>query len=582
MRKFKQILCVAAAAAILLTALSGCGKDKGGSSGSDGSSTAAVTVNFATEGYSIVRPADNNEMATLGASVFKAIKESTGEKLNNVDDTAGINEKGEIIIGKTTRPQSEKAIELLKTAATGRMAEYIICYIDGAVVINGMSDYAIKNGVDKFISDYCKTCEIKTDECNAFNAKGDYTDIMLNGENLGNYSIVMPKYNTSYLTMVEIEAMRKAVLDATGFSLEVKKDDAAVTGREIVIGAAKRDGGETELGRDDYTIKTVGEKVFINGGRNYSLSHAVKVFADKLMSGGNAAETVSGSFDGKSASRDYKLIWNDEFDSLDIKDKWEARSELQNKFGNWYGMGTARSTDLKNLYTKDGSLYITPSYDTNNFYGVFMTTKYSLKFTYGYIEMSARLADGDGLWHDLWTWSDDKEHIEFDIVECWGPGTAYVSVIHEFTYPDGVKQKDDNVIEQRIASNGKVISDYSEWKQYRRNKDSLSFHDDFHNFACEWTEEKVVFYLDGVETATYVYKDTNTAYLYEKPHYLILSMLVGSNKANHTPDEEVVINRDIAILNPKLDADYWTNGDGQFIVDYVQVFQKDGQVAYIG
>ena len=78
MRKFKQILCIAAAATILLTALSGCGKDKGGSSGSDGSSTAAVTVNFATEGYSIVRPADNNEMATLGANIFKAIKESTG------------------------------------------------------------------------------------------------------------------------------------------------------------------------------------------------------------------------------------------------------------------------------------------------------------------------------------------------------------------------------------------------------------------------------------------------------------------------------------------------------------------------
>ena len=581
MKKFKQVLCIAAAAAILLTALSGCGKDKNNSGSSSGHTEPAVTVNFATAGYSIVRPADNDEMANLGSSVFKAIKESTGEKLNNVDDTAAVSEKGEIIIGKTTRPQSEKAIELLKTAATGRMEEYIICYIDGAVVINGMSDGAIKNGVDKFISDYCKTCEIKTDECNAFNAKGDYMDIMLNGENLGRYSIIIPKYNTSYLTMVEIEAMRKAVLDATGFSLEVKKDDAAVTGREIVVGAAKRDGAEIELGRDDYIIKTVGEKVFINGGRNYSLSHAVKVFADKLMSGADAAETVSATFDGKSASRDYKLIWNDEFDSLDITNKWAAQSSVQKYYGNWYGMGTARSTDVKNLYTKDGCLYIVPTYDSENFYGVYMDTKNSLNFTYGYIEMSARLADGDGLWHDLWTWSDEKEHIEFDISECWGPGTAYASVIHEFTYPDGSTRKDESVLEKHISSEGNVLQ-YADWLQYRKAESSMSLHDDFHTYACEWTKEKVSFYLDGVETTSYTYKNTDTAYLYEKPHYLILSMLVGSNYHNYTLDDERIQKREIAVLNPLLDADYWTNGDNQFIVDYVQLFQKDGQIATLG
>ena len=195
--------------------------------------------------------------------------------------------------------------------------------------------------------------------------------------------------------------------------------------------------------------------------------------------------------------------------------------------------------------------------------------------------MSARLADGDGLWHDLWTWSDDREHLEFDIAECWGPGTAYASVIHEFTYPNGSSErKDESVKESHITSLGKVLP-YESWLQYRKSSDSLSLHDDFHTYACEWTEEKVTFFMDGVETTSYEYKDTETAYLYEKPQYIVLSMLVGANYQNLTLDDERIQNRTRAVLNPLLDADYWTNGDNQFIIDYVQLFQKGGHVAII-
>ncbi len=68
------------------------------------------------------------------------------------------------------------------------------------------------------------------------------------------------------------------------------------------------------------------------------------------------------------------------------------------------------------------------TYYDQNFYGAYLKTSKSLSFTYGYIEMSAKLPDGDGIWTDLWTWSDKKEHLEFDITECWGPGTGYADV----------------------------------------------------------------------------------------------------------------------------------------------------------
>ncbi len=115
---------------------------------------------------------------------------------------------------------------------------------------------------------------------------------------------------------------------------------------------------------------------------------------------------------------------------------------------------------------------------------------------------------------------------------------------------------------------------YESWLQYRKSSDSLSLHDDFHTYACEWTEEKVTFFMDGVETTSYEYKDTETAYLYEKPQYIVLSMLVGANYQNLTLDDERIQNRTRAVLNPLLDADYWTNGDNQFIIDYVQLFPE--------
>ena len=87
--------------------------------------------------------------------------------------------------------------------------------------------------------------------------------------------------------------------------------------------------------------------------------------------------------------------------------------------------------------------------------------------------------------------------------------------------------------------------------------------------------------MDGVETTSYEYKDTDTAHLYEKPQYIVLSMLVGANYQNLTLDDERIQNRTRAVLNPLLDADYWTNGDNQFIIDYVQLFQKGGHVAII-
>ena len=95
----------------------------------------------------------------------------------------------------------------------------------------------------------------------------------------------------------------------------------------------------------------------------------------------------------------------------------------------------------------------------------------------------------------------------------------------------------------------------------------------FHTHAVQWDEESVVMYRDGHETLRLNYKGTENEHLYKNPHYIILSMAVGSNKSKYDDD---VSNDDISIKRPILDADYWHNGKNVWTIDYVNLFQKEG------
>ena len=134
----------------VLTAFCGCGGDGDGSA-SGTSSTAPKEVNFATEGYAIVRKANDTVAAGYGTKVFKAVKDAMGLPLSNVDDTSAPNTAGEIIIGDTARPQSQKALDMLLEKGTGRAAEYIIGSIDGAVVIQSVTPDSLAAAVKYFV-----------------------------------------------------------------------------------------------------------------------------------------------------------------------------------------------------------------------------------------------------------------------------------------------------------------------------------------------------------------------------------------------------------------------------------------------
>lgn len=533
-------------------------------------------INFTTSDFAIVRPADNNTLTIFGIKIFKAINATHSVKLSNIDDS-GAPKPAEILIGCTNRPESAEALQLLDTQGTGRYGEYIICVLNGKIVINAFDDVGIEAAVDCFIENYCNEGIVSSELCYVLINDDGYRDITLCGESIRRYRFVIPQYNTSYLVTEEVEKIRQYIYGETGYMLEISDDTTHASDREIVVGNCSRDGVISGLKNDEYEIKRVNNSIYINGGRNYSVVYALQTVLKNLSESDTVSyEAIGGEYNGLTAlDSGYRLVWKDEFDTLD-RNVWNARNgKGSDSYGGWYGLTTYRSVDPKNLSARDGKLYITASYDSDYFYGAYITTSESLNFTYGYMEISARVADGYGIWHDFWTWSDNPDHLEFDIMECWSGANYFVNYLHEMRVNEqGVRT--DNVPNWAYVTKHrhynmneqvKFLNEHEEWKLESMNLE-------FHTFGCEWTEEEVIFSRDGEVTMVHNYAGTENADLYAQPHYFILSMLVGSNYGFVEPED--IAHKITGILAPLPGADYWFDDRASFIVEYIHLFQKKG------
>ena len=401
------------------------------------------------------------------------------------------------------------------------------------------------------------------------------TSIQIAQNELGQYVFVLPRYNISHLVVRRVEALCAKINEAIGAKVDYHRDyffDESPY--EIVVAHCDREGVETVEDRDTYTIRVVGSKVFVNGGRNYSQVAALDRL-DEMLFGDGVTDEV-GTF--KEMSNGYKMTFCDDFDTFD-RDFWRTLNYDQGKTdGQWYGMTTARSDRPENLHVEDSKLYLTATHDDKTFYGAWADTSKSLEFAKGFMEISCRLADGEGIWHDFWLFSDAKQRLEFDIAECESFADNFSACIHEWildvTPRIGTTREPCRVTRDHTFHT-RQDDDRKDWRYHYQYDRSKSLNNEFHTIAAEWTDTDVYFFLDGKEYLHYVFEGTEYAYLYEKPHYFVLSMLVGANYARLPDDAD---NRVLGIKRPNLEGDYWGNDRGSFIIEYLHLFQKPGQL----
>jgi hypothetical protein len=232
------------------------------------------------------------------------------------------------------------------------------------------------------------------------------------------------------------------------------------------------------------------------------------------------------------------LIWQDEFEADGIPSEANWNYDIGRGSNGWGNNEAQYYTDrTENVTVVDGVLKITAKKE--NFEGAEYTsarlkTQGKFDFTYGRVDVKAKLAGNGGTWPAIWMLGSNINTVgwpkcgEMDIMEYVGnnPGTVQ-SALHT---PSS----------SGATVNLKSISVSNETTEY-------------HVYSVIWSENQISFLLDDVRFYTYKpsVQDQNT-WPFDATQFLILNVAMGGN------------------LGGSIDPDFT---DSVMEIDYVRVYQ---------
>ncbi|WP_037318348.1 family 16 glycosylhydrolase [Salegentibacter sp. Hel_I_6] len=211
-------------------------------------------------------------------------------------------------------------------------------------------------------------------------------------------------------------------------------------------------------------------------------------------------------------------IWSDEFDG-DVLDTNNWNYEIGNGVNGWGNNEAQYYTDSEdNVRVEDGNLVITAKREAEsgfNFTSARITTKDKFEFTYGRVEIRAKLPAGGGTWAAFWMlgaeWpEEDWPGVgEMDIMEFVGndPGKT-ISALH---FPG-------NSGGNAIVGDTQVADATSE----------------FHIYEVEWTSEKITFLVDGMPHLEF---DNDDSTPYQDDFYLLFNIAMGGTLGGNIADD---------------------------------------------
>lgn len=262
---------------LVAAALAACGRGGDGTSTTtpDGSETTArEETAFDLKNYTILcNEFANDEIRKSTVTLQKKIKEQFGIRLETDTDWVRKgeevpNDRFEILVGETNRQASIDVLTELRNDRKCHSMDYIIRVTGDKVVILGGSEeatlaaveYLTRGALTSLAADY------------NYHFRRDNEVILLNGTNIGNYSIRMPEDAPDALKAA-VEELRVKINSVTGCKPPLV---SAATGKDIVVRYGTAQYGP--VGK----VYFEGADLMIDGGHPLSCEAVLKTFTETL------------------------------------------------------------------------------------------------------------------------------------------------------------------------------------------------------------------------------------------------------------------------------------------------------------
>ena len=206
-------------------------------------------------------------------------------------------------------------------------------------------------------------------------------------------------------------------------------------------------------------------------------------------------------------------VWSDEFDGTSLNPNiWNYEKGNNNGWGN--NEKEYYTSDAANVSVKDGYLQITalnsPNYNNSGFdyTSARITTQGKYSFTYGKVEMRAKVPGDPGTWPALWMLGSNIGSVgwpkcgEIDIMEM-GTVTGLNNILCSLHWGG-------DVMHSRIVSGATT---------------------DFHLYSVDWRADHIAFYIDDQLLYS---QPNNSSMSFSSDFFFIFNVAVGGNMGGNT------------------------------------------------
>lgn len=184
-----------------------------------------------------------------------------------------------------------------------------------------------------------------------------------------------------------------------------------------------------------------------------------------------------------------EVLFYDGFDEGDIPDPAKWTLDTRKNLGDKKAVSIPPSeATYDQTFIENGNLVILAKKDGEEYYGGGVTTGSLFPFTFGFVEVKARLSkQSKGTLPAIWMWPKKTIYPvwpaggEIDIMECLNHDKKIYQTIHTwYTYELEIKDNPKSSVAPQCKNP-----------------------EDWHIYGVKWTPEKIEFYMDGEMTLSY-------------------------------------------------------------------------------